>query len=50
MPSLARWNRLYLNTKIHYSAYRASQPIGIFFPHEHPASKYVTIKTISVLS
>ena len=49
MSSLARRNRFYINTKIYYSAYWASPPIGIFFPYKHPArKKYVTLGTFFI--
>ena len=44
MSSLARWNRLYINTKIYYLTHWTSHPIGIFFPYKHPGrKKYITL-------
>ena len=46
VSSLARWNRLHINTKIYYFADWASPPYGIFFPYKHPTrKKCVTLKT-----
>ena len=35
--SLARWNRLYINTKTYYPADWVSPAIGIFITYKHPA-------------